>query len=95
MKLNSRLVGQLVERACLVQSKPADPGAPQRGQVTADRQRGAEIAGQGADVGSGGTVDLDVDVDQVVVAAYGQHLEPVDAHRPRGQFDGCPSRASR
>ena len=75
-------VGQLVERARLIESEAADPGAPQRSQVAPDAQRRAEIAGQRADVGSRRAVHLDVDIDQRSAAPHRQHLEPVDAHRP-------------
>ena len=46
---------QLLHRRRGGEVEPADPRAPQRGQVTADAERGAEVAGQGADVGAGAT----------------------------------------
>ena len=43
---------QIVERAGLVQLEASDAGAPQRRQVPAHTERGADVAGQRADVGS-------------------------------------------
>ena len=48
---------------------------------------GAEIAGQCADIGPRRTIHLDVDVNELTVAADRENVEAVDAHRTRGEFD--------
>ena len=62
--------------------------------MPADSQRGAEIAGQCADVGPGGAVDLDVEIDHRQIlrheVASGDDLQPTDAHRPGRELDLLP-----
>ena len=57
--------GELVEGVRPLERERPDAGAPQRGEVPADAERGAEIAGQRPDVGAGRALDGDVDVEQV------------------------------
>ena len=47
-----RLGGQLAQGAGRGQGERADPGAAQRGQVPADAEPGAEVAGQRPHVGA-------------------------------------------
>src|SRR5690606_22675616 len=56
------LVDEALQRHRRVQGEVADPGTAQRGEVSPDAQRGAEVAGQGPDVGAGAHLDLDVHV---------------------------------
>ena len=77
---------QLGQRPRVLQAERPDPGAPQRGQVPADAQRGAEVAGQRPDVGPGRALDDDVQVG----AAAGEQRERRDRHRPRRQHDLLP-----
>ena len=62
-----------VERAGAGEVVGADGGTPQRGQVAADPEPGAEVAGDRADVGAAGAAHRDVDVDR----------SPRDARRGR------------
>ena len=70
-----------VERRAPAEAEPADPGAAQRGEVAADAERGAEVAGQGADVGAGRHLDLDVDVEHGVAAGLGRGRTPSTSNR--------------
>ena len=82
------VLGQGRQSAGLVEPESADAGAPQRGEMPADAEGGADVAGQRPDVGTARTVHLDVDVDQVGGPSDVAHLEPVDTHGTGGQLDG-------
>src|SRR5690606_25423003 len=73
------LVDEALQRHRRVQGEVADPGTAQRGEVSPDAQRGAEVAGQGPDVGAGAHLDLDVHVGGagVRVGTHGEHVEAV------------------
>ena len=57
---------------------PPTAGTAQRGEVPADPQRRPEVAGDGPDVGAGGTGHLDVDVDDVRRRPRPRRPAPVD-----------------
>ena len=57
-----RMLGEVVECAGLIEPEPADPGAPQRGEMSTDAEGDADVTGQRADVGATLAVDFDVHV---------------------------------
>ena len=69
-------------------SRPYPPTRVRRsaGQVAAGAERGAEVAGQGADVGAARAADGRVDVELVAGRAGGGDGELVDGDRPGGQL---------
>ena len=86
------LLGDRLQRRRVLEGERADAGAPQRCQVPADAERGAEIAGEGAHVGTRGHLDDDVEVDHghAVVRArltHVEHLEAADGDGTRGEGD--------
>ncbi len=56
------VLGEGIQGVREVEPERADPGPPQSGQVPADAEAGAEVAGQRPDVGAGGAVHLDVEI---------------------------------
>src|SRR6266536_2979918 len=80
---------QLVERAGRAQRERADPRPAQRGQVPADAEGSAEVAGQRAHVGARRALDLGFDVEQLgggPVEAV--DVEARDCHRACRELDG-------
>src|SRR5664279_220658 len=70
----------------------ADPGAAEPGQIPTDVECGTEIPCQGTNVGAGGAVHLDVQIDARAVLANdtpwcSEDVEPRHGHRPRGELD--------
>ena len=66
--------------------------APQRGQVAADAERGAEVAGEGADVGAARSTSTSTSTSSTswpsaVDRRDGQHVEPVHRDRAGRQVD--------
>ena len=57
------VLGQRVQGTSDGQVEGPDGGTPQRGEVPADAEPGAHVAGDGADVGAAGAAHRDVDVD--------------------------------
>ena len=80
-------VVQVVQGARHLERERTDPGAAQRGEVPANAEGGAEVAGKGAHVCAGRALDGHVDVEQVVGAAQRMRLEAGHGDRTRGQFD--------
>ena len=78
----------VLEGAGLGEAVGADGGAAQRGQVAADAEGGAEVAGEGADVGAARAADQRVDVEEVAVGADVGDGELVDGDRAGGQLGG-------
>src|SRR5207248_11392052 len=56
-------------------------------ELAAEPEGRANVARQRPDVGAARTVDVNVHVDEFVVTADGQHIEPVDAYIAGRQFD--------
>ena len=79
-------VGQLLQGSRDLKAVTADPGPAQAGEVAAGAERGAEVAGQAADVGTARAADGHVDVELVTGRARGRHGELVDGDRPGGQL---------
>ena len=82
-----RAVGEFLEFASMLEPISAHPGATQGGEMTTHAQTGTEIARQGTDIGARRTVHLDVQVDEGPVATHRQHIETLDTHAARGEFD--------
>ena len=61
-----------------------DAGAAQRGEVTADAERGAEVAGERADVGARRALDAHVEVDGIRRRARGASTSNADTVTARG-----------
>ena len=59
------LLGELLDGAGLVEGERADGRAAQRREVAAHAELGAEVAGDGPDVGAARAADRDVDVEPV------------------------------
>src|SRR5918993_5776656 len=74
------VVGKLVQGPGDVEAVRPDPGTAKRGQVATDAQCGAEVAGQGTDVGARGALDLDVDVEMATIPSDAQQVEPPHRH---------------
>ena len=70
----------------------ADRGPAQRGEVAADAERGAEVAGDGADVGAAGAAHREVEVDTSSPANVA-HDELVDRDAARRELDLLARRA--
>ena len=67
-----------------------DPRASQRGQVTADAEAHAEVAGERADVGAGRALDAHLEVEVAVDGRRREQLEGGDRDGARLQLDGLP-----
>ena len=78
--------GELLQGSRDLKAVPADTGPAQAGEVAAGAERGAKVAGQGADVGAARAAHGHVDVELVTGRAGGRHGELVDGDRPGGQL---------
>src|SRR6185312_5172055 len=65
----------------------ADSTAPERREVTADFEHGAEVASERADVGARRALDPHVEIEKASIAPGVEQFERRDRHRARGELD--------
>jgi hypothetical protein len=78
------LRGELVQGVCIVHGVMAGPGPAKPGEVTADGEVRAEIAGERPDVGPRRADHGDVEVDHVADSASRLKVESMNGDRPGG-----------
>jgi hypothetical protein len=85
-RLNHEPFCQILQRASLSDGVRTYPGTAQGSQVTAGAKSGAQVAGEGPDIGAACAADRRVNVEQVAVGTQRGDGELVDRDGAGGQI---------